>query len=220
MCGACFENSQGSCGSSHVHNKPWGNMEQFKKLTGRVVPLPNENVDTDQITPARFLKVTSKAGLGKSLFYDWRYDADGKPEPDFILNQPHVAGVAILLAGNNFGCGSSREHAPWALADFGFRVIISTSFADIFRNNCLKNGILPLAVNKDVHEKLFRIVRENPSAELTVGLEAQTLLLPDGEVVHFPIDSFSKKCLLEGLDDMGYLLKYSDAIAAYEGSHS
>jgi 3-isopropylmalate/(R)-2-methylmalate dehydratase small subunit len=195
-------------------------MEQFKKLTGRVVPLPNENVDTDQITPARFLKVTSKTGLGKSLFYDWRYDADGKPKPDFILNQPHVAGAAILLAGNNFGCGSSREHAPWALADFGFRVIISTSFADIFRNNCLKNGILPLAVNKDVHEKLFRIVRENPSAELTVGLEAQTLLLPDGEVVHFPIDSFSKKCLLEGLDDMGYLLKYSDAIAAYEGSHS
>jgi len=195
-------------------------MESFKKLTSRVVPLPDENVDTDQIIPARFLKVASKAGLGKCLFYDWRYDADGKPKPDFILNQPHLAGAAILLAGNNFGCGSSREHAPWAIADFGIRVIISTSFADIFRNNCLKNGILPLIVTKDVHEKLFRIVGESPSAELTVGLESQTLLLPDGEAVRFPIDPFSKKCLLEGLDDMGYLLKHSDKSAAYETSHS
>lgn len=220
MCGACFENNQGSCGSTHDHNKPWGNMEPLKKLTSRVVPLPYENVDTDQIIPARFLKVANKAGLGECLFYDWRYDTDGKPKPDFILNQPHLAGAAILLAANNFGCGSSREHAPWALADFGFRVIISTSFADIFRNNCLKNGILPLVVNKDVHQSLFRIVRESPLAELTVDLETQTLLLPDGDAVQFPIDSFAKRCLLEGLDDMGYLLNHSDAIAAYVASHS
>jgi len=157
--------------------------------------------------------------MGKHLFYDWRYDAEGKPKPEFILNQPHIAGAAILLAGNNFGCGSSREHAPWALADYGFRVIISTSFADIFRNNCLKNGILPLVVTKACHKKLIRIVSENSAAEVTVDLETQTLLLPDGEVVHFPVDPYSKKCLLNGLDDMGYLLKHSDAISAYESSH-
>ncbi len=194
-------------------------MEPFQKLTGRVVPLPNENVDTDQITPARFLKTTAKSGLGKYLFYDWRYEAEGKPKEDFILNQPRSAGATILLVGNNFGCGSSREHAPWALADFGFRVIVSTSFADIFRNNCLKNGILPLVVNRTAHEKLFGMVRENPSLELTVDLPSQTLFLPDGEVVYFPVEPYSKKCLLEGLDDMGYLLKHSDAIAAYEASH-
>lgn len=188
-------------------------------LTSRIVPLPNENIDTDQIMPARFLKATGKTGLGKSLFYDWRYDAEGKAKPEFILNQPHIAGAAILLAGNNFGCGSSREHAPWAIEDFGFQVVISTSFADIFRNNCLKNGILPLAVNKTCHEKLFRIAREDSAAEITVDLESQTLLLPDGEAVHFPIDPYSKKCLLEGLDDLAYLLKHSGAISAYEASH-
>ncbi len=194
-------------------------MEPFQKLTGRIVPLPNENVDTDQITPARFLKTTAKSGLGKYLFFDWRYDAEGKPKPDFILNQPRSAGATILLAGNNFGCGSSREHAPWALADFGFRAVISTSFADIFRNNCIKNGILPLAVNRASHEKLFALARADASAEFTVDLPSQTLLLPDGEVVYFPIDPYSKRCLLEGLDDMGYLLKHCDAIAAYEASH-
>ncbi len=194
-------------------------MEPFGKLTSRVVPLPNENVDTDQITPARFLKTTGKAGLGKFLFYDWRYDSEGKPKPDFILNQPQSEGASILLAGNNFGCGSSREHAPWAIADFGFRAVISTSFADIFRNNCLKNGILPLVVNKTCHDKLFRIVRADAAAELTVDLESQTLLVPDGEVVHFPIDPYAKKCLLEGLDDMAYLLKHAEAIAAYEAAH-
>lgn len=193
-------------------------MESFHRLTSRVVPLPNENVDTDQITPARFLKTTAKSGLGKCLFYDWRYDADGKPNPDFILNQPHIAGARILLAGNNFGCGSSREHAPWALADFGFRAVISTSFADIFSNNCMKNGILPLTVNKTSHDKLFRLVRADASAEVTVDLESQNLFVPDGEVVHFEIDPYSKKCLLEGLDDLGYLLKHSGAIAAYETS--
>lgn len=194
-------------------------MKPFRMLTSRIVPLPNENIDTDQIMPARFLKATGKTGLGKSLFYDWRYDAEGKAKPEFILNQPHIAGAAILLAGNNFGCGSSREHAPWAIEDFGFQVVISTSFADIFRNNCLKNGILPLAVNKTCHEKLFRIAREDSAAEITVDLESQTLLLPDGEAVHFPIDPYSKKCLLEGLDDLAYLLKHSGAISAYEASH-
>lgn len=199
--------------------EPRGDMKPFRKLTSRIVPLPNENVDTDQITPARFLKVTSKVGLGKCLFYDWRFDAQGKPIPDFILNQPHIAGAAILLAGNNFGCGSSREHAPWALGDFGFRVVISTSFADIFCNNCLKNGILPVVAEKTCHEKLFRIIREKPSSEVTVDLESQTLLLPDGDFARFPIDPYSKKCLLEGLDDLGYLLKHSKSISEFEASH-
>ena len=195
-------------------------MKPFRKLTSRIVPLPNENVDTDQITPARFLKVTSKVGLGKCLFYDWRYDSEGKPKPDFILNQPHIAGSSVLLAGDNFGCGSSREHAPWALADFGFQVLISTSFADIFRNNCLKNGILPLVVDRDCHERLFRMVREDASAAVTVDLDSQRLFLPDGKSVPFAIDSYSKKCLLEGLDDLGYLLRHSDEIAAYEAAHA
>ncbi len=194
-------------------------MKPFRGLASRAIPLPNENVDTDQITPARFLKTTVKSGLGKYLFYDWRHDADGNLKPDFILNQPRAAGAEILLAGNNFGCGSSREHAPWALADFGFRVIISTSFADIFRNNCLKNGLLPLVADKAAHEKLFRIIEADPSAELSVDLESQTLRLPDGEEVPFAIDPYSKKCLLEGLDDLGYLLKQSDLISAYEAAH-
>jgi 3-isopropylmalate/(R)-2-methylmalate dehydratase small subunit len=187
-------------------------MEPFRSLTSRIVALPNENVDTDQITPARFLKTTEKTGLGKVLFYDWRYDADGIPKPDFVLNQPLAAGAAILLAGNNFGCGSSREHAPWALADFGFHAIISTSFADIFRNNCLKNGILPVVVDRAVHEKLFGV------EQVTVDLASQTLVLPDGSRAEFPIDPFSKKCLLEGIDELGYLLKYSDQIAKFESA--
>lgn len=194
-------------------------MEPFRKLSSKLVPLPNENVDTDQITPARFLKVTSRAGLGKFLFYDWRYDASGSPRPEFILNQPQSAGASILLAGNNFGCGSSREHAPWALSDYGFRAIISTSFADIFRNNCLKNMILPVQVDKSVHERLFRSVAATPSAEVTLDLASQSLILPDGEPVHFPIDPFSKKCLLEGLDELGYILQFCDRIAAYEAAH-
>jgi 3-isopropylmalate/(R)-2-methylmalate dehydratase small subunit len=178
-----------------------------------VVPLPNENVDTDQITPARFLKTTEKTGLGKVLFYDWRYDAAGKPRPDFILNQPSIAGAEILLAGNNFGCGSSREHSPWALGDFGFRAIISTSFADIFRNNCLKNGILPVVVDRSTHERLFQL---DPGAEITIDLESQALGIPGGAEVQFPIDPFSKRCLLDGVDELGYLLKFSGQISAYE----
>ncbi len=191
-------------------------MEPFRRFTSRLIPLPNENVDTDQIIPARFLKTTSKEGLGKALFHDWRYDTSGKPRPDFVLNRPENQGASILLAGNNFGCGSSREHAPWALLDFGFRAVVSTSFADIFRNNCLKNAVLPVQVGKGEHEILFRLCSENPKAEATVDLATQTLLLPDGMRMTFPIDPFSKKCLLEGIDELGYLLRLSDRISAYE----
>jgi 3-isopropylmalate/(R)-2-methylmalate dehydratase small subunit len=194
-------------------------MEPFKKLSSRLVPLPQENVDTDQIIPARFLKTTGKTGLGKVLFCDWRYDESGNPKPDFILNRLEYAGALILLAGNNFGCGSSREHAPWALADFGFRALISTTFADIFRNNCLKNGILPIEVDKAVQARLFGLTEKDPKVEVTVDLESQTLVLPGGETVNFPIDPYSKKCLLLGLDDLGYLLAFSEKIAAYEASH-
>ena len=185
-------------------------------LTSRVMPLPNENVDTDQIIPARYLKTTVKDGLGKALFYDWRYDAAGNPRPDFVLNRPEYAGAQMLLAGDNFGCGSSREHAPWALADYGFRALISTSFADIFCNNCLKNGILPILVSRETHEKLFRLAAAQPEATVTVDLASQTLTLQDGKPVEFPIDAFTKKCLLEGIDELGYLLKHSDLIAKYE----
>ncbi len=191
-------------------------MEPFRKLTSRLVPLPNENVDTDQITPARFLKTTSKEGLGKILFHDWRYDSSGNPKPDFVLNQPECKGAAILLAGNNFGCGSSREHAPWALLDFGFRAIISTAFADIFHNNCLKNGILPVRVDKTIHSRLFDLRNTNAEVQVTIDLESQALVLPGGEGVQFPVDPFSRTCLLAGIDELGYLLKHRDQIASYE----
>ncbi len=194
-------------------------MEPIRRFTSRLVPLPNDNVDTDQITPARFLKTTVKTGLGKILFYDWRYEPDGRPRPDFILNKPEIEGAQILLAGRNFGCGSSREHAPWALVDFGFRAVLSTSFADIFRNNCLKNGLLPILVERPTHELLFRLVEEDPAIEVTADLETQSLILPTGHAVTFPIDPFSKKCLLEGVDELGYLLKFSGRIAEYEASH-
>ena len=193
---------------------------RFERLTSRLVPLPGENVDTDQIIPARFLKTTTKAGMGKLLFYDWRYDSAGKPKPGFILNTPQAAGAVVLLAGNNFGCGSSREHAPWALTDFGFRAVISTSFADIFRNNALKNSLLPVLVDKPVHQRLLEMVNADPEAKVTIDLASQSLLLPDGESVPFPIDLFSKKCLLEGVDDLGYLMAQAGRIALYEHAHS
>jgi 3-isopropylmalate/(R)-2-methylmalate dehydratase small subunit len=193
-------------------------MKPFERFSSRLVPLPQENVDTDQIIPARFLKTTVRTGLGKSLFCDWRYDESGNPKPEFILNEPDIAGAEILLAGDNFGCGSSREHAPWALADFGFRALISTTFADIFRNNCLKNGILPIIVDKTTHSGLFQQVDQDPRTAVTVDLKTQSLVLPGGQAVTFPIDPYSKKCLLEGLDDLGYLLSFSDRIAAYEAS--
>ncbi len=191
-------------------------MPQFTTLTSRLAPLPVDNIDTDQIIPARYLKVTDKAGLGEALFADWRYAPGGVPRPDFILNRPDVQGARVLLAGDNFGCGSSREHAPWALAGYGFRAIISTSFADIFRNNALKNGLLPVVVEAEVLTRLFELAEEIPALTVTIDLAAQTLALPTGETVRFPVDPFSKTCLLNGIDELGYILGFSEAIAAYE----
>lgn len=191
-------------------------MEKFKKFTSRLAPLPIDNIDTDQIIPARFLKTTSKAGLGDSLFCDWRYDGAGNPKPDFILNQPQGRAAQILLAGDNFGCGSSREHAPWALTQYGFRAVISTSFADIFRGNALKNSLLPIVVSPDVHKSLFAAIAADPGVEVTVDLAEQTLSLPDSRSVTFPIDEFSKHCMLEGMDELGYILQQQSEIAAYE----
>ena len=191
-------------------------MAQFTTLTSRMVALPTNNVDTDQIIPARYLKVTDKAGLGAALFADWRYNADGSPKPDFVLNQSHAQGAAILVAGDNFGCGSSREHAPWALTGYGFRAVISTSFADIFRNNALKNGLLPVVVDAATQRLLLDLAEEAPHAEITIDLAAQTVALPGGQAVSFPIDGFSKTCLLNGVDELGYIQSFSDRIAAYE----
>ena len=191
-------------------------MAQFTTLTSRAVPLLINNVDTDQIIPARFLKATDKAGMGDHLFADWRYNADGSPRPDFVLNQPRAQGAQILLAGDNFGCGSSREHAPWALAGFGFCAVISTSFADIFRNNALKNGLLPIVVDKATHADLSDLLEEVPDATLAIDLASQTLTLPHDRAVSFPIDVFSKTCLLNGVDELGYLLTFEDKIAEYE----
>jgi 3-isopropylmalate/(R)-2-methylmalate dehydratase small subunit len=188
-------------------------MNPFTRLESRLVPLPIDNVDTDQIIPARFLKTVSKDGLGDQLFCDWRYDAQGRPKPDFILNQPRARGAEVLLAGDNFGCGSSREHAPWALAQFGFRAVISTSFADIFRQNSLKNSLLPVVVPRDVHAELFALPQE---AVVTIDLASQTLALPGGRTVEFPIDPFARHCLLNGIDELGYIRQQEDAIALFE----
>ncbi|MBI4673697.1 MAG: 3-isopropylmalate dehydratase small subunit [Chloroflexi bacterium] len=195
-------------------------MESIKSFTGKTVALPHTDVDTDQIIPARYLKVTDKKGLGEVVFYDWRYDADGKPKDDFVLNKPAAQGATILVAGHNFGCGSSREHAPWALTGFGFQAIVSTQFADIFRNNSLKNGLLPIVVDKATHEQLLDLAAEDPDLQLSVDLETQTLTLPDGRKVEFPIDSFSKECLLNGVDELGYLLRQTDAIEQYEKANN
>ena len=183
-----------------------------KRWESAFVILPIDNIDTDQIIPARFLKTTSKAGLGDQLFYDWRYDASGSPKPDFVLNQPDAVRAHVLVAGDNFGCGSSREHAPWALRQFGFRAVVSTSFADIFRQNSLKNGLLPIVVPHDVHTALLA----SPGSIVKIDLEAQTITLEDGRSVEFPIDSFAKYCLLEGVDELGYILQQSAAITDYE----
>ncbi len=191
-------------------------MEKFTPFTSRLAPLPIDNIDTDQIIPARFLKTISKTGLGDQLFFDWRYDADGKPKPDFLLNKPEGRAAQVLLAGDNFGCGSSREHAPWALMQYGFRAVISTSFADIFRGNSLKNSLLPIVVPHDVQKTLLRAVAADPSVTVAVDLAQQKLTLPDGSAVTFPIDAFAKDCMLEGVDELGYILKQKAAIAAYE----
>jgi 3-isopropylmalate/(R)-2-methylmalate dehydratase small subunit len=191
-------------------------MKPFTNFESRIVPLAINNIDTDQIIPARFLKTTTKQGLDQQLFCDWRYDAAGAPRPDFILNQSRVKGAQVLLAGDNFGCGSSREHAPWALTQFGFRAVISTSFADIFKQNSLKNSLLPIVVPADVHAELFAAVAADPDAQVKIDLASQTLTTPGGRRVEFPIDGFSKHCLLEGVDELGYLLLRDAAIAAYE----
>ncbi len=191
-------------------------MEPFTIIRSNMAPIAFNDIDTDQIIPANYLKVTSKEGLAEGLFARWCFTADGSPVPDFALNRPECEHAQILLAGDNFGTGSSREHAAWALAARGFKAIISTSFADIFRNNALKNSLLPITVDSDTHRQLFGIVDEDPYAEVMVDLGEQTLTLPDGRAVTFPIDSFNKACLLEGVDQIGYLLKRESAISAYE----
>ncbi|MCX8024664.1 MAG: 3-isopropylmalate dehydratase small subunit [Thermanaerothrix sp.] len=190
-------------------------MEPFTRLTSRVVVLAVDNIDADQIIPTSFLKTTDRTGLGASLFADWRYLPDGQPDPKFVLNHPQSQGAQVLLVGDNFGCGSSREHAAWALLGWGFRAVISTSFADIFRNNALKNGLLPVAVPPEVHPELVRLLKHDPSQTVTIDLETQTMRWKGGET-HFPIDPFSKDCLLRGVDELGYLLSLEPQIAAYE----
>ena len=186
---------------------------KFDALESKTVVVPVDNIDTDQIIPARYLKSISKEGLGEGLFFDWRYNReDGSVKPEFPLNKPESKGAQILVAGDNFGCGSSREHAPWALTQYGFRAVISTSFADIFRGNSLKNGLLPIIVPADVHRELLN----SPGAVLKVDLASQKLIFPDGRAVAFPIDPFAKQCMLEGVDELGYMLNQEPAIAAYE----
>ena len=187
-------------------------MEPIQIIESRTVVLPNENIDTDQIIPARYLKTIDKKGLGKALFSDWRYGPDGAPKPDFPLNRPAADGARVLVAGDNFGCGSSREHAPWALVDFGFRAVVSTRVADIFKNNALKNGLLPIVVDPASHAKLLAA----PGATVRIDLEARTITLPDGTSTTFPVDSFSRYCLLNGVDELGFLLSQAEAIDAFE----
>ena len=191
-------------------------MEAFTQITSKLIPLAHTDVDTDQIIPARYLKVIDKNGLADGLFDSWRRLDDGSANPDFPLNQDEYQGAQILIAGDNFGCGSSREHAPWALMGWGIRAVISTSFADIFRNNALKNGLLPLVVDEATHTSLFDLTTEAPAATLDIDLASQTLTLPDGSKVKFEIDTFSKTCMLEGIDQLGYLQKHEDQISAYE----
>ncbi|MCC6501199.1 MAG: 3-isopropylmalate dehydratase small subunit [Anaerolineales bacterium] len=190
-------------------------MAQFTTTTSRMISIPVNDIDTDQIIPAQFLKVTDKNGLADALFYNWRYNDDKTPKPDFIINKPEAKEAKILLAGDNFGCGSSREHAPWALTAFGFRAVISTSFADIFRNNALKNGLIPIIVDEATHKMLLDLAEEAPRADLTVDLASQTVSYPGGSFT-FPIDSFSKTCLLNGVDELGYIMGFEREIAEFE----
>jgi 3-isopropylmalate/(R)-2-methylmalate dehydratase small subunit len=194
-------------------------MEPFTALTSRCVVLLASNVDTDQIIPARFLKTVSRRGLGEHLFADWRLDKDGHPRSDFPLNSSAAKGASVLVAGDNFGCGSSREHAPWALLDFGFRAVISTRFADIFRNNAVKTGLLPVALPQAAHATLLGLLAESPDGQVKIDLEAQTATLPDGSSHKFPLDPFARHCLLHGVDELGFLLDQESAIADYESSH-
>jgi 3-isopropylmalate/(R)-2-methylmalate dehydratase small subunit len=190
-------------------------MQPIRTLESRTVVMPVTNVDTDQIIPARFLTTTTREGLGKQAFADLRYDAAGAPKADFVLNQPEAAGCAILVAGRNFGCGSSREHAPWALLDFGFKAVISTEIADIFRNNSLKNGLLPIVVDADTHAWLLN----NPGAQVKIDLASSSITLPNGTTAQFPIEGFARYCLMNGVDELGFLLKQAPAIERYEAAH-
>ncbi|MGH6816642.1 MAG: 3-isopropylmalate dehydratase small subunit [Hyphomicrobiaceae bacterium] len=191
-------------------------MQKFTTLTGVAAALPMVNIDTDKITPARFLKTIERSGLGRFLFYDLRRDEAGNERPDFVLNKPAYRNARILIAGDNFGCGSSREHAPWALLDYGIRCVISTSFADIFYSNCFKNGILPIMVSAETLEKLLDDAGRGSNATLTIDLERQEIRGPDGGMVEFEVDPFRKRCLLDGLDDVGLTLQKESAITAYE----
>ncbi|RPI06494.1 MAG: 3-isopropylmalate dehydratase small subunit [Ignavibacteriae bacterium] len=195
-------------------------MATFIHLTSRVVPLFVDNIDTDQIIPARFLKVTDKNGLGEQLFCDWRYNSDGSPKPEFVLNQPQHRGASVLLAGDNFGCGSSREHAPWALTAFGFRAVISTTIADIFRSNSMKNGLLPVILTKEDYRQLKEEIQKSPNAEVTVNLEQQKIIFPSGKQALFPIDPFSKFCLLNGVDELEYLRRFTKEVEQYEANNA
>jgi 3-isopropylmalate/(R)-2-methylmalate dehydratase small subunit len=191
--------------------------EPFQTLTSKTVVLPQANIDTDQIIPARFLKSISREGFGKALFSDWRFDEQGGPRPGFPLNEPGAQGARVLVAGENFGCGSSREHAPWALTDYGFRAVVSLSIADIFRSNAVKNGLLPVVVDQATHAFLL----EHSGVEVTIDLRAQTIIYDGGRKrATFPIDPFSRHCLLEGVDELGFLLSQEEAIAAFERAHA
>jgi 3-isopropylmalate/(R)-2-methylmalate dehydratase small subunit len=191
-------------------------VEPVTRLRSKTVVIPSSNIDTDQIIPARFLTTTTKAGLGRQLFADWRYGEDGSPNPDFVLNGPAARGAHILVAGRNFGCGSSREHAPWALLDFGFRAVISTEIADIFRGNSLKNGLLPIVVDDATSQWLL----DNPGAEVDIDLDTRLLVLPTGVSVPFPIEAFARHCLLNGIDELGYLRSKLGDIEHYEAARS
>ena len=195
-------------------------MHPFTTLISTAVPMRAENVDTDQIIPARYLTAVTKAGMGDGLFAAWRYETDGSPKPDFVLNVPDYRGAEILIAGRNFGSGSSREHAVWALTEYGFRAVIAPGFADIFYNNSLKNGLLPVTLPEDQVAMLWDLVEEQPDTTISIDLETQTVTLPDGQQAGFAIDPYRKVCLLKGLDDLGYLLEQAPAIAAYEASHA
>lgn len=191
-------------------------MDPITRIESKTVVLPHDDIDTDQIIPARFLTTTTKTGLGEKLFNDWRYDATGAPRPDFVLNTEAANGAGVLVGGRNFGCGSSREHAPWALVDFGIKAVISTEIADIFRSNSLKNGLIPVLTDSETHNWLL----ENPGANVSIDIEQRTLGLPDGRKVAFPIDGFSRYCLMNGLDQLGFLLESKKAIDAYEARQS
>ena len=195
-------------------------MKAFRQHTGLVVPLARANVDTDQIIPKQFLKRIERTGFGEFLFFDWRYTSDGVLNPSFVLNEPRYQGASILIADKNFGCGSSREHAPWALSEYGFRVIIAPSFADIFANNCFKNGMLPIALSEDQVRKMMRRAQEEIGYKLTIDLERQTIEDTNGLSIAFAVGEFQRYCLLEGLDDIGLTLRHEELIKNYEATHA